>query len=311
MGAGEGEKFPGVGAGVRCHRPHLAFLEQVPLVVQRGDVTEVDAGDRQGAATIEGLERRQHQITHRGEQDRGVQGDGRPGRGALGRGGTEIERELLGGLAAGHDVHLGALGERHLCGDVCAAAEAVDPEPATGRQLGPEQRPIADDAGAQQRRQFGIGVSRGQPVDITGWCRDEFGVAAVGVPAGVARIRAEVLRAPEAESAAAAGVPEPGHPDPIADGDVRICVFADCHHLAHYLMAGDDARSVNRQVALVDVEVRATHAARPYGDQHFVGTGRRDLDGAEFERTAPDRRGLTHPPCAHGLSLRRRQPART
>ncbi|BCI81813.1 hypothetical protein MTY66_34380 [Mycolicibacterium sp. TY66] len=106
-------------------------------------------------------------------------------------------------------------------------------------------------------------------------------------------------------------MPEPGHPDPITDGELRIGVFAERDHLAHDLMAGDDERSVDRQVALGDVEVRATHAARPYGDEHFAVTGRRDIDGAEFERTMFNRPGLTHSPCTHGARLRRGQPART
>src|SRR3954469_10116584 len=45
-----------VPAGVGSHRPQMALLEQVALVVQNGDVAEIDAGDRQRASTVERLE---------------------------------------------------------------------------------------------------------------------------------------------------------------------------------------------------------------------------------------------------------------
>jgi hypothetical protein len=44
---------------------------------------------------------------------------------------------------------------------VGAAAEAVQAEPAARRQFGALQRPVADDARAQQRRELGIRIAPG------------------------------------------------------------------------------------------------------------------------------------------------------
>ena len=71
-----------------------------------------------------------------------------------------------------------------------AATESVQPESSAGRKVCAHQGAVADDAGAEQRRQFGIGVTVGQAVSESSRDSGEFGVAAVGVPAGVAGVRA-------------------------------------------------------------------------------------------------------------------------
>jgi len=125
---------PRVGAGVRTDRANLALLEQMSLVIQGGDVAEMDARDRQRPATVQRLQRRQHQVADRCEQDRGV----------------ELHRWRIGGALCGrrasssasplrrdatrHYVHLGALSQRDLRGDMRAAAETVDAQPAAGRK---------------------------------------------------------------------------------------------------------------------------------------------------------------------------------
>jgi len=92
----------------------------------------VNPRDGQGAAAVQRLQRGQHQITDRGEQDRGVQRGRRRIGGALCRRGAKLQRQLARGGAAGHHVHLGALRQRDLRGDVGAAAEAVQTEAAAG-----------------------------------------------------------------------------------------------------------------------------------------------------------------------------------
>ncbi len=94
---------------------------------------QMNPGDRQGATAVQRLARGQHQLADRGEQDRGVQRHRRWIGGALSRRGAKLQRQLARPLAAGHHVHLGALRQRDLRGDVSAAAEAVDAQPATGR----------------------------------------------------------------------------------------------------------------------------------------------------------------------------------
>jgi hypothetical protein len=66
--------------------------------------------------------------------------------------GAELERQLLRRDATCHHVHLGALSQRDLRGDMRAAAETVDAQATAGRKRRTLQRPVADDAGAQQRR---------------------------------------------------------------------------------------------------------------------------------------------------------------
>ena len=94
------------------------------------------------------------------EQDGRIQRYRRRVGGALRRRGAQRQRQFTVLVAAGHDVHLGAAGERDLGGDVGAAAETVQSETAAGRQVRAQQRAVADDARAQQRGQFGIGVAR-------------------------------------------------------------------------------------------------------------------------------------------------------
>ena len=45
----------------------------MPLVVQHGDVSEVDARDGERAAAVERLERGHHQVADRSEQNGGIQ----------------------------------------------------------------------------------------------------------------------------------------------------------------------------------------------------------------------------------------------
>ena len=122
---GEVEERTRVGAGVGRDRPDLPLLEQMPLIVQRADVGEVDAGDGQRAAAIQRLEGGRHQITDRREQDGRIQRHRRRIGCALRRRGAQRQREFTVPVASGHDVHLGASGQRDLGGDVGAAAEAV------------------------------------------------------------------------------------------------------------------------------------------------------------------------------------------
>ena len=97
-----------------------------------GNVAEMNARDRQRAAAVERLQRGQHQVADRSEQNGRVEFHRRPLVGALGRSRAERECQFAGVRIAGHHVHLGATGQRDLGGDVRAAAEAVYPQPAPG-----------------------------------------------------------------------------------------------------------------------------------------------------------------------------------
>ena len=234
----------------------------------------MDARDGQRAAAVERLQRGQHQVADRREQDRGVQWHRWPIGGALRRRRAQRQRQFAGGGAPRHHMHLGTLRQRDLRGDVCAAAEPVDAQPSAGGQVGPQQRAIADDAGAQQRRQLDVGVPRWQRVRESGWDRGEFGVAAVGVPAGVARLRAEILLAAHTELALPAGMAQPGDADTIADLEIAAGVRAHRDDLANDFVSGHDGGPVHRQVAFGDVQVGAAHAAGVHGDKELAVPGR-------------------------------------
>ncbi len=197
-------------------------------------------------------------------------------------------------------MHLGALGQRDLRGDVRAAAKPVQPQPTAGRERGPLQRPIADDAGAQQRRQLTVAVAGWQMMGESRRDRGEFSVAAVAIPSGVAGMRAQVLVAASAVRAYAAGVPQPGYPDPVADAELLTCVSADLDDLADHLMAGCHLFPVHRKIALGDVQIGPAHPARTHRDQEFGRPGPRQRRADVFQRLGVHRTGPTHPPRAHG-----------
>src|SRR5438105_2299147 len=59
---GEAEELPRVGAGVGGDAAQLAFLEEVVLVHQRREVGQVDAGDGQCAAPVQGGQGGRHEV---------------------------------------------------------------------------------------------------------------------------------------------------------------------------------------------------------------------------------------------------------
>ncbi len=295
---GLGEELPGLVAGVGGDAAQRAFAEQVPLIVQRRDVAEVDSGDRQRRPGVQGLQGDGHQLAGGREQDRRVQGFGRAVRGALHRGRPEPGRQLPRGRAPRHHVDSRTARERDLGGQMGAAAEAVDAERAARGQRGTQQRVIADDARAQQRRQFLVAISARQRQREVRGDGGEFGIAAVGVPAGVARVRAQVLRAAQAEPATPAGVAQPGDPHAVPDRETPGAVPGS-HHLGDHLVPGRHPRPVHRQIPLRDVQVRPAHPAGQHPYQQFPRARVGTRGGRPPHRPARDRTGTFHPPHPH------------
>ncbi len=110
----------------------------------------------------------------------------------------------------------GAAREGDLGGEVGGAAEAVDAEPPTFGEVGPQQRPIADDARAEQRCGFDVVEGVGQRVGVGLVHQRVLGVAAVDVPPGETRVDAEVLASAHTEPAHATRVGQPGDADAVA-----------------------------------------------------------------------------------------------
>ena len=101
-------------------------------------------------------------------------------------------------------------------------AESVERQPAAGGEIAAPQCPIADDAGAQQRRGLDVAERLGQFVAERRRRDSVFGISAVGMVAGEAGRLAEVLLAAGAKAATAAGVTKPSHADALAEVDGRI-----------------------------------------------------------------------------------------
>src|SRR6185437_4967106 len=125
--------------------------------------------------------------------------------------------------------------------------------------------------------------------------RDQvLGVAAVEIPAGVDRCRAEVLPSGAAEPARAVGAGQPGHADPVADrepGGTR----PDRLDLADHLVAGGDVRPLRLEVAFGQVQVRAADAAAEHPDQQLPSSRLRYRPVDQLKRPSADRRWADRP----------------
>src|SRR5262249_45420621 len=116
-------------------------------------------------------------------------------------------------------------------------------------QLGPAQRAVADDPGAQQRGQLSVAETGRQRVHIRVGSNDVLRVATVAVPAGVDRARAEVLAATAAVPARTVGSRQPRHPDPITFSE-PCGPLTGLDDLADDLVPWRHVRSPRRQVTL-------------------------------------------------------------
>src|SRR5690242_328807 len=103
--------------------------------------------------------------------------------------------------------------------------------------------------------------------------RSEFGVSAVGVPARVARLRAQVLLPTPTEGALPAGMPQPRDTDSITDTELVAGVGAQPDDFGDDLVSRGDIRPVHRQVTLGDVQVGPADAARPHGHEKLPRSG--------------------------------------
>ena len=101
----------------------------------------MDAGQCQGSAAVERLQRRGHDVADGCEHDGGVEWFWWRVVGVLGRGGAEFESEVAGLLIAGHHVQGCAQVQGDLCHQVGAATETVQTQTATRWQCGSFQCP--------------------------------------------------------------------------------------------------------------------------------------------------------------------------
>ena len=157
---GERQELVPILAGEVGDRADRAFMPEV-LVRKAGNVGHVDPRADDGAARGERPQRGRDQFAGGCEDDRRIE---RLRRRLIRRSrvrGAEITCELLrlGVVRARERVHLPALMDRDLADLVRCGAEAIQAEPrAVAGQL---QRPVADQAAAQQRRGLDVGDRRG------------------------------------------------------------------------------------------------------------------------------------------------------
>ena len=186
--------------------------------------------------------RHRHEIADRREQDRRVQRFGRQRRTRRRRTPRRVRARAVAAaadrvrtctVAPSCDRHLGARDAPKRRTRRCRGGR---PRASTTRT----QRAVPDDPGAQQRRGLVVVVLVGERIGVALVHDRHLCVAAVGVPAGVAGSGAEVLVAPQAEPARAAGMPQPRDADPVADGEPRRAVARARRHADH-LVPGHDA----------------------------------------------------------------------
>ena len=198
---------------------------------------------------------------------------------------------------------------RDLQDDVRAGAEPVQRDGAAARHRGQPQRPVPDDARAEQRGGLGVGERRRDRVGVVGAHDRVLGVAAVEVVAGVARRGAEVLGAARAVGAYAARRAEPRDPDAIPGLEARH-VGTDRIHCSDHLVARNQRSAMRRQIGLDDVEVGAADAADVHANTELAGAGLGQRDLGLDERTRMDRRVRRQQHRSHAACLPCPQQAR-
>ena len=147
---------------------------------------------------------------------------------------------------------------RDLRNDVCGGAEAVDAK--SPRVPHKVPRAITDQTCAQQRRGVCIVDPRWKLETIARIRDDVFGVAAIEAVAGEPCVIAQVLLAAQAERALAARPAEPRHAESRAGRYADTVALRD--NFTDDLVTRNERQSGKRQIAVHDMQIGPTHAAR-------------------------------------------------
>jgi hypothetical protein len=217
-----------------------------------------------------------------GEDDHRVELGGRPfDRVACpnrSEGASELLRLDVGGPRARVDVT--ALCHRDLADDVRRGTEAVE---ANGTRITCQtERPVPDESRAQQGRGLRVRVALGdrKAEALVGDC--QLGEAAVDVIPREASVVAQVLTSGNAVPADPARRAEPRHADPCSESKPS----AAADHLPDDLVSEDERQLRVLELAVEDVEVGTTGAARAHSKENLPGSGLRVRDVSEHERRA-------------------------
>src|SRR6185312_12520840 len=174
-----------------------------------------------------------------------------------------------------------AIFQRDLADDVRRRAEPDEPErmPIARRAIGAE----ADQAGAEQRRNFSIAIAIRERQAKGRVGHRELGITAIAVVASENRGVTEVLMAGDAIGTMAAGLTEPGNAYTLADLEIAdACAQFD--DFADNLVAGHHRIPVRSEFAVNDVKVGAADATSQDPQHDLTGTGLRPVDRFEPKR---------------------------
>jgi hypothetical protein len=160
--------------------------------------------------------------------------------------------------------------QRDLGSEMRASAKTVNAECATRSYLTGQERPIADDAGAQQRRRGDLVEPIGQPVAEPFVDTAVIGVSAVEVPTGEAGRFAQVLLASAAEPTAAVRTGEPRDADMITNSEAG-AVLAYFVDNANDLVTWHHARAPRGQIALSEVKICSAHPTTENAEANLAG----------------------------------------
>ena len=263
------QKLHSVLPGEVSHGAEHPFAPE-EIVGERGDITHMDASANDGSASSYGPERRWDQFPGRGKDDgrmkfrrRKFVGIARPDR-------PHLSGELLSLTIAcfREGIDFSPLPPRHLGHDVGRRAEAVDSEPLPLTRH--DQRTVADESGAEQRRRLKVGVPlrKGKTETMVG--HGVLGEAAIYLITGKPGCIAEVFLVAAAVSAVAAGPAEPRDTDPVSLLK-PLHSFTDPGNPADHLMSGHQRQLRLVQFAVNDMEVGAADAAGMDPDEELTG----------------------------------------
>src|SRR3982074_2211310 len=158
----------------------------------------------------------------------------------------------------------------HLGNQVSSRSETVNAKPA--RIAGFAIRPIAEKAGAKERREIDIVILIGKIKGISRIRGDELGVAAVDRVTGKARVIAKILAIRSTITAFAIGPAEPGNANAIANRKF-FDVAAELCDATDNLVPEDQRQFRIRQFAIDDMQIGA--ANRAGGNAHKQLASRR------------------------------------
>ena len=193
---------------------------------------------------------------------------------------------------------------RHLDTQQGGGPEAEETESTARLDAGDSERPIADDAAAEQGSGSKVFEAiRDADCDV-GSDHHGFGETAVAVPTREQRPLAEVLATAPTEPARPIGPEEPVGAGPIADRPAANPI-AEGGHASDRLVARHYRQATRRQVALGQLQIRPAHCASRHSEQQLAPTGNRFGQLDQPEGAISDGRWPLEPECAHAPSVPR------